>query len=151
METEDNPDTAEVQSQDIDSSKVTETAAATRPSQYQEQELTETGHCSLTSANKSSPFHGFSSQDEGDNEKEEGNEKVTTSGAGAEAAAETKIDESSSGHLKNQLIADFGIGQDVSEEDIENSEDSEDPGGEKDSVIKKQIINDFGISHEVSE
>ena len=150
METEDNPDTAEVQSQDIDSSKVTDTAA-TRPSQDQEQELIQTGNGSLASASKSSPFHGFSSQDEGDNDKEE-KEEVTTTGDGDEAAAESKINESSQdGQLKNQLIADFGIGQDVSEEDIDNSEDSEDPGGEKDSVIKKQIINDFAISHEVSE
>ena len=148
METEDKTDSAEVQSQDIDSSKVNEPGASGHgPGQDQEQELTETGNGSVASANKSSPFHGFSSQDEGD--KEEENDEVTTSGAGA-GDAETNTDGSNKGQLKSQLIADFGIGQDVSEEDIENSEDSEDPGGE-DSAIKNQIINDFGISHEVSE
>ena len=153
METEDNPDTAQVQSQDIDSSKVTESATP-GPSEEQEQEVTETADGSVATTSKSSPFHGFSSQDEAEGDNEEENEVVTTSGTGVgDADAETNIEESSKGPLKSQLIADFGIGQDVSEEDVENSEDSDyqSPVGEKDSVIKNQIINDFGISHEVSE
>ena len=122
---------------------------------------TESADCSSASGSKSSPFHGFSSQDEGEteNDREEENhfEEVVTP-ADTEKNTEVRSGpERMEGELKNQLIADFGIGRDVSEEDgdTENTESSEEPSGfeveKKDSVLKNQIISDLGISSEVSE
>ena len=107
METEDNPSTAEVQSNDVDSSK------AALPSPDQDQELKESGNCSSESTSKSSPFHGFSSQDEADNEKEEEKGDVAEA-VDEDAATKTEIKENSNeGHLKNMLMADFEIGTDM--------------------------------------
>ena len=51
--------------------------------------------------------------------------------------------------LKSQLLADFGIGNDASEEDVSDSNLSE--KGEEKKELKSQLLEDFGIGNEASE
>merc|ERR1712098_496693 len=71
-------------------------------------------------ASKSSPFHGFSSQDEADNEKMDQEE-------------EDFVQEGGEIELKSQILADFEIGNEASEEEMTIS----DSDMEKD--MKKEV------------
>ena len=105
-----------------------------------------------TSASKSSPFHGFSSQDE-DCEPSILNETETVmtneSGPGGEESEGRAVKNDG---LKSQLMADFGIGNEASEEEASDNNLSENErGGVEKEGLKSQLMADFGIDNEASE
>ena len=112
-----------------------------------------------SSGSKSSPFHGFSSQEEADGaaaaDSKDNTEAVSESNDkkadSTEEVSNKKEDEMKNEkvELKSQLLADFGIGNDASEEDVSDSNLSE--KGEEKKELKSQLLEDFGIGNEASE
>ena len=106
-----------------------------------------------TSASKSSPFHGFSSQDEDCepsilNETETVMTNESESGPGGEESEDRVVNKDG---LKSQLMADFGIGNEASEEEASDNNLSENERGEEKEGLKSQLMADFGIDNEASE